>query len=220
MAHAGLVPVVGIGYGLSYAVRVDGGAAEPLIFEAVSRPGAGRFILTGARGDALSHHVGTLAFEWAMANLDGIVQELGKVRSGCMLMGRARDVHVHVLNTCEGMNMSFYGPTMAIAMCSLLTGLQPCRDIIVSGGLAVHDLLLDDPAMIRHESHVEKMLLQGFRRLVVIDSTCVSDTLRELMRQRGLSLIVDEDDYTTFTSLLPQIFGVHSGLSEEDEMVI
>lgn len=66
----GLVPSVGVGYGLRYVDPASSPLSERLVFEAASRPGKGRLIFTsnGLASEELSR-MAQCAMEWAMVSL-------------------------------------------------------------------------------------------------------------------------------------------------------
>lgn len=65
----GLVPSVGLGYGLRYIDPASPLSSEPLVFEAASRPGTGRLIFTaGGLGNAELSRQARCAMEWAMVS--------------------------------------------------------------------------------------------------------------------------------------------------------
>lgn len=216
MAPLGLVPrSVGLGYGVCYDPRLLEDSSRPigrLVFEAVLRPscGSGKLIFTGGHDNAQLACMAAMAFEWAMANQEGIEEELGR-RQGLRL-SRYRDVHLHLRNAVANMVVApFYCPAMGVALASLLSGRLPLEDVAVSGDLTVLDEFLGTVPPFGHVEHVKYLYDQGFRRLLVgyepPRGQQQDDVLAEVAR-RGISVEVPPGNDVTFVSALIKVFGL------------
>jgi hypothetical protein len=72
--------------------------------------------------------------------------------------------------------------------------------------------------------HVLSLVAQGFRQLVVPERAAVSDEMLDSLGKNNIELWVDEDPLATFSSALPNVFGLPgsgepSEEQEEDETV-
>lgn len=199
---------MGLSYGLSFPLHDHMFHEQRLVFQALSRPGAGKTILTGC-GDEDLRLKAELAGHWARVNRDMIVDDLQGPLGGGAVLGKNRDLHLHVLHYVEGTPATvarLYCAAMGVAIASLLARRLPQRHVAVLGDVTTHDLFISSTTpMVTRVVDVESMYAQGFRQLVVprrvdVHEGCLADS--------GIDLWVDEDVCATFTSALPNIFGL------------
>lgn len=212
LASVGLVPSVGLGYGICYENRMVEDSSQPigrLVFEAVSRPcGSGKLIFTGSHGKQQLALMAEMAFTWAMDTQGHIIDEVGR-RQGAAVMSTRRDIHLHLRNGLLGMVLpSFYCPAMGVALASLVSGLLPLEDIAVSGELTVQGEFLGRDPTLSEVEHVYLLYHQGFRRLLVGYEPSMETEVRSMVGRLGIRVEQPPEDDINFISLLPKIFGL------------
>lgn len=204
----GLVPSVGLGYGVCYGDGIVDTTEEQigrLVFEAVSRPrGSGRLIFTGGDGREVLTRMANAAFEWAMVHRGTIEEELGR-RPGGPVVSRNRDIHVHLRNGGPDMKVPpVYCPAMAVALASLLSGRLPLEEVLVSGDVQE---LGEYVTGIPSGQDLMRMHMQGFRRLCLGYQRSDVAGLVSAAANVGINVEVMEDEDIDFTTALRTVFG-------------
>lgn len=180
---------MGLSYGLSFPIHDHMFHEQRLIFQALSRPGAGKTILTGC-GDEDLRLKAELAGHWARVNRDTIIDDLqGPPGSGATILGKNRDLHLHVLHYVEGTPATvarFYTAAMGVAIASLLARRLPQRHVAVLGDVTTHDLFVSSTTpMVTRGVDVESLYAQGFRQLVGLvleELGCMSKPIQSAIR--------------------------------------
>lgn len=170
-------------------------------------------ILTGSFGDEDLELMAQVAGAWARVNREGMLIDLqAEVLSGraAALLGKDRNLHINMVNHREGFSAPrFYAPAMGVAVASLLSRRMPLQHIAVLGEITSNDYFTSSHPVVSRELHVELLHKQGFRRVVVARRVDVQEDMEDLFfGDYGMELWVDEQEGATFTTALPNIFGL------------
>jgi hypothetical protein len=136
------------------------------------------------------------------------------------VLSNTRDVHVNLPHFWAGTEVVWqYCPPIAVAIASLASGRLPRPDVAVVGSVDIADTFSLTVPAVTEPSHVLNLAAQGFRQLVVPARAAVADDMMGLLREANIEVWVDEDPLATFSSALPNIFGMpeSDGPSEEQE---
>jgi hypothetical protein len=106
---------------------------------------------------------------------------------------------------------------MAVAIASLASGRLPRPDVVMVGYLDITDNFLPSMPAVTQPAHVLSLVAQGFRQLVVPEREAVADGMVGLLGEAGIELWVNEDPEATFSSALPNVFGLPDSAQPSEE---